>query len=275
MKYFNLLNWTIQPDFSIKTFLVSAVKTPQRNVYLLIFGLCLSVGLMAGILIGNSIHLTNRMISEDNDSLQINPTISQENILFIGFDHFKSQSPVLESVWLMIYLPSKYHLNLLPIYPTPFDQSLFESNSITSIIKIDQQGHPTEEFFERLHSRDIRWNHYVLVDEAGMIETVNFFGGLQKESNVLNGANVINSLHLPWVNPSLSLQDQTSLLQGLCNEISQPSSNILDINKILKLIPDHIRTDMDVSEAIQYWLQLLSKENQLDCEFPLNGVLYP
>ncbi len=275
MKDFILRRWHIQPDNQIRAFFTSLVKSPQLSVYLFVFGLCLLLGLIAGLLAGDPHHPRNESLSQDESTFQASPATAQQNILFIGVDHFKSQSPRLESIWLMIYLPSRFHLNLVPIYPTPFDQNPVASTSFTQIMKINQQGLLSEEFFEILHSGDVWWNHYVLLDETGLIEIINFFGGLRSGIDSFEGDRVISALPLPWVDRGSALQGQTSLLQGLCQQIGRPSSSSSDINKILRLVPNHIRTDMDVSEAVQNWLQLISTGNHLDCEFPLIGVLAP
>lgn len=275
LKDFLIRRWYIQHYHQIRTFLISLVKSPQLNFYLFIFGVCFLFGLIIGFLVGNPPRARNSSISQVDNSLGSIPAIKQQNILFIGVDHFRSQSPLLESIWLMIYLPSRFHLKLVPIYPTPFKQISNGSLPLTKIMEVNTQDRPTTDFFETLHSGDIWWNHYVLIDETGLIETINFLGGSGREIADLEGDKVIKTLPLPWLDRVSALQGQTSLLQGLCQQINEPSSRSSDINQILRLIPDHIKTDMDISDAVQNWSQLVSRGNQLDCEFPLTDVSVP
>lgn len=250
------------------------MKLSSPSLSVIIFSLFVPVGLWFGFSIGNFTFpgLQNGAIPAETTVTP--PTNGQRSILFIGVDHLNVDQPRLESIWLVLYLPGKPSLTLLPIFPVSTTSKSYLGSSWERTNPIGDDGNPSTGLLNILKKKQIWWSEYVLLDETAMIKVVDFLGGMTVGERYLDGALSLGSIIPPWESQSAAIQGQTELLQTLCLQPKRVSS-MKDIGSILDLIPLHMRTNIEVSQALDDWQSLVTNEIDLTCEFPMLSVFKP
>jgi len=201
------------------------------------------------------------------------PNNGQRNILFIGVDDLSKESPELVGIWLLMYFPGNSNLTLAPVNPKIWSQyqtSTAQTSEFTSVIK---NGSLDKKLLNQLHQEEIWWHGYVLLDSTAVIEAVH----ISNQVNDLEAFSTFNSVNDPFLSdePNLTGIDyQTDLLKYFCQQTNYFTIET-DISKILALIPVHIRTNLNLISIIQDWKSLITQENDLVCEFPLQRASKP
>ena len=198
----------------------------------------------------------------------------QRSLLVLGVDRLASREPRLQSAWLVAYFPGKSPVTLAPLYPEPPGLPSPSRQSLTQSFRLDPAGAPAPTFLERLHDRRLGWSSYLVIDEIGMIALLDYLGGVTLDGRDLDGAIAVGAVPLPWLDPAAALRGQTELLGAACLQARQagPSG---DAQRFLAEIQPHIRTDLDLSQAIKDWFDLASSKTPLTCEFPLTSASHP
>jgi hypothetical protein len=206
-------------------------------------------------------------------------------LLVIGVDRLgpASSRPAarLESLWLVVYFPGQVPITLLPLYPqalgneSPVDPGLPDAFSLT------RSGAPSPVFLERLRQEQVWWDGYVLLDETAMVALLDFLGGVSLDGQALDGALALGSIPRSWVDPASALQGQMQVLRAACRQVSAGLSQELDMAGLLSRVDAHMRTDVDLAQAVNDWLALAGSGELAQfargqgCEFPLANVPYP
>jgi hypothetical protein len=242
--------------------------------YAAVFAIFLLLGIWTGKLSGTLKPARGPIATLRSNSPVPTPSNGQINLLIIGVDRLKSRQPRLESIWLLGYFPEEPHITLIPVFPVSPATQPAHLRSLEENLRISEGGRPGPEMLKTLHRDHIWWNRYVIVDEIAMIEIIDFLGGVQVNDQRVKGALAISSFPLPQEDPAASLEGQTRLLRGICQQANLllPSA---DLRKILHLIPDHIQTDADIFQAIRDWRALTHGREKLACEFPLQTESLP
>jgi hypothetical protein len=172
------------------------------------------------------------------------------------------------------YFSGQAQVALIPIYPSLSEPQDREFQQIVNRFNLTSDGQPDGELVSSLQKKRIWWNGYLLIDEIGMTEMIDFVGGVKTGGHLLTGAQAVASLPPSEENASTALEKQTDLLQSLCRrtELLTPA---VDLRSILNLIPDHLQTDLDVFKVIREWRDLANGSQSIRCEFPLQNARLP
>jgi hypothetical protein len=235
-------------------------KRRRRIASLLLFCFSLAIGIWLGIQIipkSQSTPSTETQFSQD-----------QQSLLVIGVDRADAADARLQGVWYVTYLNDSPHITLIPIYPDPNGNSRKKGQNLVDAFRIRQDGMVDPDFLKAIkQDQNLTWNTYVLVDDIAMMEVVDFFGGVLVDGEAINGPLAIGGIPRAWEKPREAILGQASLLDNLCERISFDSTP-KNYQRIMALLPGHMRSEMSVDAAFQDWLKLISTSGTLNCEFP-------
>ena len=201
------------------------------------------------------------------------PNNGQRNILFIGVDDLSKERPELVGIWLLMYFPGNSNLTFAPVNPKIWSQSQTSTPQTSEFTSVIKNGSIDKKLLNQLHQEEIWWHGYVLLDSTAVKEAVHF----SNQVNDLEAFSTFNSVNDPFLSgePKLTGIDyQTDLLKYFCQQTNYFTIDT-DISKILALIPVHIRTNLNLISIIQDWKSLITQENDLVCEFPLQRASKP
>jgi hypothetical protein len=195
----------------------------------------------------------------------------QRNLLIIGVDDLRAKSPRLISVWMIFYLLDTPHFMLVPIYPTThsggFDQP-FLDESLSNTFQLDPEQAPGAEFLQSLHAKDLWWSGYIILDQTALDAIRKFVGGKVAKSN-LNHPLSSRNIPDPQQDTRAALIGQARFAQDLCGGaaglFSIETSQILDL---FTRLSSHVRTDLDLQQAIEEIQFSLRNGGGVSCEFP-------
>lgn len=194
------------------------------------------------------------------------PPNNQTNILLIGTDNLKS-SATLESVWLIGFFSNHSQVILTPLYPSPKNSALNLDEQIKENFELNILGHPESKFIESI--QECVWiDGYILVEDIGLVATVEFLGGVDINDYHYNGFQALNALTSVTEDPQLALKTQSILIKAICQEAAQLASNV-DFKKFFLDSAGHIKTNMDISTLLDSYQSLRNRPQELKCEIPL------
>ncbi len=236
----------------------------------------LSIGLSIIIIIITTLIISNFLYknSSQESIIASNTNNGQKNILVIGVDEFSSTNPNLFGIWMLIYFPENpSNLTFVPIIPGLKEQSQQTDLNLMESFKLTPDGFPTDYFFDRLHENQIWWHGYVLLDSTAIQEIFNFFYQTDQPQRK-NPTNILFDQQTLWTSQSQDKDNQKDLLGTLC-ELATSSPAYADIKHLSYLIPNHIRTNLNVNQTIQDWQRLFALQTDIRCEFPLKIASNP
>lgn len=201
------------------------------------------------------------------------PTNGQRNILIIGVDDLSKENPDLVGIWLLMYFPENPNLTFAPIYPNIKSQNQPSTSQTAEFHTVIRNGSIDKKILNQLNQDKIWWHGYVLLDSTAVKEAVHFSNQVN-EPETISTTTSVNDPYLSGGSYLTGIDYQTDLLKHLCQRTNNITADT-DISKILALIPTHIRTDMNLISIIQDWKSLISQENDLVCEFPLQRASKP
>ena len=228
---------------------------------LIFFGLTL--GICLGYIFGNTIEPNGK-----KPALTPEPPPNQRRLLFVGVDRVGMPGARLQGVWFVAFVPGRRPITFLPVYPAPLYRDRRENHTINVAFQINDDGRIDSKFFAAidnvygLHDFDT-----IVLDDIAMMQVVDFFEGVELGGKLVSGPWAIGSLTPPWRSLEDALNDQTTLLTQLCNRASFEKTS-RNIQQIMDLMPEHLVADIEVNQAIDEWLGLLSSGPHLHCEFP-------
>ena len=190
----------------------------------------------------------------------------QRSILFVGVDNLNAAAPVVKSIWMLFYIPSSPGLTLAPVYPAMTNDQTQADGALAAAFSMNADGSPSTRFATALIERDIRWNHYAILDQAGLSTLVDSLGGVDLGASRLGGQEVLSYLSSMESDVPTNLEIQAALIKSLCVIPGRPDAQI-DIPALYTLLSDHIHTNMGPEWILTDWQSLGLAGGQL-CKFP-------
>jgi hypothetical protein len=202
--------------------------------------------------------------------IEIDPPLgSQRNLLVIGVDRNGTTKARLQGIWYVAYRLDKPLVTLMPLYPGAPVSNSERDQQLEQIFRINQRGVPDKEFIATIKSfHEINWDAQIVIDDIAIMEIVNFLGGLERDGKIQSGPLVVGEIPPAWENRSGALDGQTQLLDLLCQKAAA-RTELNNLQYIIDLIPHHIATELEVSEALEDWSRLITSDSDLKCDFPL------
>lgn len=244
---------------------------------LFIFSICM------GVWIGTRLpNIIDRVTAAIRPTATPSPTpiIDQRTLLIIGVDRIPklpetdslseeinvSKAARLQSIWLAIYFIDRPGVNLIPLYPQAQQSSAEEDEQLETSFAIDSSGNPHQEFLDMIEERTF-WNHYVMLDDIVLITIIDLVGGIDLGDGVMAGPIAIGEIPYPWEDRQAASEAQQLVLEELCKSVN-PQAISVNFESIFDLIPQHLVTDVNIDDAIEDWLYVVSSGPDLDCRFP-------
>ena len=148
---------------------------------------------------------------EQPQAVLTSPLQGQRNTLVILVDSLSASPSRLEGLWLVGQLSANPQLVFFPIFPASAAAGEWER-----LFGLDSQGQPAPTFLEYLASRNIRWDHYLIVDHASLAELIELAGRIQWDGQQLSGPAVVAKMPSAQFEPLAALQAQAFVAQELC-----------------------------------------------------------
>jgi len=193
-----------------------------------------------------------------------------ERILLIAsVDKLERSEPQLRSLWLLTYYPNDLPIQLLPIYPAnTTDHHPIQSRIVETFAIVKENGITklSPGFLSQLDEYDFWLSGYILIDDQAGSTFINLIGGLPTDNGIKSGEQIISML--PGLDaPDDAYDQQALLLSQLCITFSQLQTPP-QWDQILRLIPDHIISDIHPDRLLTEIQTLTSNHTQVRCEFP-------
>lgn len=209
------------------------------------------------------------MININNTDLIQTLNNGQQSILLIGVDSLDTPKPQLESLWLVSYLPSDFTLHVLPIFPSKnvvlsnFEKKLDQTFEITG-----SSSNPlSKNFINTLKENNFWWSGYIIFDHTALLELSNDFSKENIFKQNISMDRAIQALTNVNDDPEKAFSAQYEIIQTACQKISG-ISQIKDWSPIIFMIPNHVVTDLGISQFINEWDEKLSSSHTLHCRIP-------
>lgn len=198
----------------------------------------------------------------------------QQNFLIIGVNDLEAQSPRLESIWMLLYIPPTPQFTLVPLYPSPYAGGKELQNYLEKTFALGSDLKPDPAFLVAVQSVNIWWNNYIILDEVAMANVIN----TASADNALNdpdfGSRTISTLPLAWEEPEAAVLAQAELLNGLCHDFARNfSTKKIDIYS--KMLSHHVSSDLGATQlTVMLQHMTTNKSERFRCQFPtINDAL--
>ncbi len=199
----------------------------------------------------------------------------QHNILIILVDRVDVQSPEMEGVWLGVYLPTMPQLTMLPLYPATLTDANVQDKQLKEKFYLQADGEPGQDFVQALHSKNLWWDFYVVIDESNLAELINITGGFQLSQGKINGVQAIDRLPEPEDGTAhQAILGQALIIRDLCQQASSLMQDI-DPKPVFEKMSHRMVTSVRIDSFAKGWYVLRDRGFDLTCEFPTIPELAP
>ena len=250
------------------------MKKRRRLAYLLLLGFSLAVGGWLGYQFGNVGAVAQTPTPPE--SIPEPARADQRSLLVLGVDRVDSSEARLQGVWYAVYRQNSPRITLVPLFPALTEGDSTRAVELDEAFRLRSDGAVDPAFFKAVSENfGMSWDAYVLLDDIAIMEIVDFFGGVSVNGERVSGPRAVGGIPRAWEDPPVAVLGQAFLLESLCREITFDSIP-KNYEKILSLIPEHLRSELTTQQAFSDWLGLLSSGSALACEFPsLRGTETP
>lgn len=189
--------------------------------------------------------------------------VGQYNVLVIGVDDLKTESPLLVSAWLAVYRADDGQLDFLPVYPVHPAMGLSEFEAPHS--PVAWLGSP--KLIPLISAQNLHWDEVVVLDRDTLADFLRLIQSSASTHAADAGLFLQPSLN-PWEAPAASRFIQSSLIQFLCEQ--QPAlATSAGFRTALAKMPDHLTSSLSPANFQNAW-NTLSNDSKLSCNFPLS-----
>jgi hypothetical protein len=222
---------------------------------------CLAIGFLSGDL---PISPTIPVASTSKNSQRPSGTPqyrNQLNLVLIQVDNIKEARPRLETAWLMLYMADQSDLTLLLLYPS----SKEPYNKLADQFKLTPSGDLDSGFNDALLSFGFGYQGFILIDETGFSQWIDWLGGVDVGSGKQNGAAVLKQLPKPWSDIDNAIARQKITSFSICDVTSGLPLETDWFSLLARLMPDHLLTNLSLRETVTAWQQMKEKQDRFKC----------
>jgi hypothetical protein len=182
---------------------------------------------------------------------QSTPAATQQNLLIIQLDEIKAPQPVLHAVWIAAYFKSANQTVVTITQLFPINQATKLSNqNLNTAFSISADGAPSTKFLKLISSADIKWNGYLMIDDAGAL--------LVEEWLKNQGGLVFNQEDLT---PPFLIRSSCDYLN---NKVEFSGSIVLKFD--WNQFDPHFNTDLALDTLLAGWNGLFDDTRPIRCE---------
>lgn len=188
----------------------------------------------------------------------------QTNYLIIFVDSLDKETPELKGVWLAGHVTALPQVVFLPLYPSLREQ---ETKNYKNLFALADGEKPVDEFVDFLRSKEISWNHYVVLDETSLVELVSLMNRDSVESQFLFPPTSLTGLLNETETIDLQIKAQARFASSLC-ETAPELVRTADPGIIWSLLTHRMRSDIELQIIHAAQSALAQPGEELVCEFP-------
>lgn len=211
--------------------------------------------------------ISSSYIPHDQEIISSREILNQRKFLIIVLDQFKAENPQLESVWLATYVHSRAQFMLLPVFPSSISGISEEDQTLYAEFKVNSKAEPSKAFLDRIQSRQIRWDHYFIIDEFGLAMLIDRIGGIDLGRGQVNGIQALSQIPHAREYPQAALFAYATLARSFCRQSSALIEKV-DVLDIVQQLGPHIRADVPEQALVDEWQRLRIAKTGVSCEFP-------
>ncbi len=233
-------------------------------------------------------------ISESNDSgypvpSVFNPdTISQQgelnnskqrSILIITVDDIKAKSARLDSVWMILYVPSSPEITLIPVYP----RISFRGKNIVadtdddlqSIFKMESGGILDPMFLAHLTEDGFTWSKHIVLDRSTIKQIDHFVANPQIDYPVDSQHGELSSITPKTeLTPTERIISQAKTAQNICIHYTDLRLSPENVLRYFPRLVDRIETDISAQEAAYEIWTFAGAMAGFRCVFPSFSAMH-
>ncbi len=226
----------------------------------------LLLGLYWGGLTGQHTQPTPNLVSTP-----VKPATEQHTIELIQANDLTLSRPQLIGIWLLLYYPNYPKLTLLLLYPPMGGINDFKARGLEQKFSIGPDGAPGTDFKSALDSFGFKSNGYMLIDNYGVTQWIDWLGGISynDQGGNQNGMAVLNKL------PPMGQNDKNTgiwlkqVSNGVCHKIGQIPVDANWTTLFNGIAPDHFHSDLSLDLLLGDWKQIKSQGNTITCELDI------
>ena len=207
----------------------------------------MGLGLITGLFLGT---LGKAVAAPERDG--------QRHVLFVLVDDLKAEHPILQGIWLASLPNASTNWAWTPIYPTPLSDPGSLYSKPHAAFYLPKQNIQDVGSLPPLRDDLVWWDEAFWVDDAALNSLQRFSGG-----DPIPLADT-------WAEPQRALFGQVQIINSLCQWIQTASSND-NLDQILALMPDHLRSSSSSFELITRWDAWAQGSVPLNCSHPWAG----
>ncbi len=125
---------------------------------------------------------------------------------------------------------------------------------------------------ELLRSKNIWWNHYLIVDRTSLAELVELSGGVFSGDRKMSGVEIVESMPNASETPDAALMAQAQIARSLCNSSPVWTKNA-DPEVLWGLMTQRMRSDLAVEKFNSVDALFKFSNGEAVCQFPTLQVL--
>ncbi|MBN1536217.1 MAG: hypothetical protein JW908_05755 [Anaerolineales bacterium] len=183
----------------------------------------------------------------------------QQNILAVQVDNLDASKPNIESVWLMLYIKNTPKITWMPLYLTSSN-----ANLISGHFQLSKDKTLNGKFESSLRKKDIWWNGYIITDKHGVKTLIDILDAASSNNTAITNVSGIETNAASLLDASD--MEKVTVIQNICHM----ASSLDDFQGINAWLSNkaNLVTDLPKDEITAQWINLLSAQNRLTCEFP-------
>jgi hypothetical protein len=260
----NQFKWIARIEILFWRFFIWTIKTMKFSKLIITAGLLVSV---TAVLVTFFIISSQNVISSYSHQAPIDLTSGQRNTLLVVVDEKGMPNPKLRSIWLLLELPNKDTLTLIPLYPAAVKNHTVHDQLLENTFAIDKGQSFDESFLTQFSELNIWWDEYILVDDYIMGSLFELSNGSSIAGIPITGSD-IRSGHLPeFENKTKQLRFQVGLFQFFCQKISLAPLHPNYQNTIASF-SSHTLTSLDNQDIVAMLDHLTHMNHAPNCDFP-------
>lgn len=202
----------------------------------------------------------------------------QRSVLVIGVDDLRSPNPQLDSVWMVMYIPSLTSITIMPVYPTAFLKpdglQVALDSELAKNYDIDQNGLIKDSFFAYLRAIGMPWQASIVVDHQAVTGLINFMSKSQYQAEEKAGKspsyprpalNLVSDL-----NTSLEVGavERISVVQDICRLSFKADLTPTMLRELFMSLSGHFSTELPAEWFIHEFGLVLRYSSGMRCDFP-------
>ncbi len=190
--------------------------------------------------------------------------LEQQNLLIILVDSLAEENPELHGVWLAGRIVTIPQIVFLPLYPSP---SQTEQGAYAAEFSLSENGQPSDQFQTFLRSKEIWWDHFILMDEPALADLVALTDGVLWNGVQVSGSGAVVEILAAGTSPESKLEAQALIANEICHSAQGLVLNA-DPMILWGLLTHRMRSDFQLETVKAAQIEFSQPGGRPLCEFP-------